>query len=54
MCFNQLKCTGELQIAQITVAISFNISYDDMKPHLTELAGLIAHELDVNTSQVRK
>lgn len=26
----------------------------DMKPHITELADLIAHELDVNTSQVRK
>lgn len=26
----------------------------DMKPYITELAGLIAHELDFNTSQVRK
>ncbi|XP_057449579.1 aspartic proteinase 36-like [Lotus japonicus] len=43
---------GELQIAQITIVISFNISYMDMKPHITELADLIAHELDVNTSQV--
>lgn len=43
---------GEFQIAQITIAVSFNISYDDMKPRLTELAGLIAHELDVNTSQI--
>ncbi|XP_061341213.1 aspartic proteinase 36-like isoform X2 [Gastrolobium bilobum] len=43
---------GELQIAQITIVISFNISYMDMKPYITELAGLIAHELDVNTSQV--
>ncbi|KAL1354630.1 hypothetical protein HN51_006690 [Arachis hypogaea] len=42
----------ELQIAQITIVISFNISYLDMKPFITELAGLIAHELDVNASQV--
>ncbi|KAI5417968.1 hypothetical protein KIW84_042557 [Lathyrus oleraceus] len=44
---------GTFQIAQITVVLSFNISYGDMKPHLTELAGLIAHELDVNTSQIQ-
>ncbi|KAL5064038.1 hypothetical protein RYX36_025775 [Vicia faba] len=44
---------GTFQIAQITIALSFNISYGDMKPHLTELAGLIAHELDVNTSQIK-
>ncbi|MED6137091.1 hypothetical protein PIB30_061709 [Stylosanthes scabra] len=43
---------GELQIAQITIVISFNISYLHMKPFITELAGLIAHELDVNASQV--
>lgn len=43
---------GELQIAQITITISFNTSYADMQPYITELAGLIAHELDVNTSQV--
>ncbi|KAL2668840.1 hypothetical protein AAZV13_01G151800 [Glycine max] len=43
---------GELQIAQIIVVISFNISYMDMKPYITELTGLIAHELDVNSSQV--
>ncbi|XP_027360669.1 probable aspartic protease At2g35615 [Abrus precatorius] len=44
---------GELQIAQIIIVISFNISYMDMKPYITDLAGLIAHELDVNTSQVQ-
>ncbi|XP_019444898.1 PREDICTED: aspartic proteinase nepenthesin-1-like [Lupinus angustifolius] len=43
---------GELQIAQIIIVISFNISYMDMKPYITELTGLIARELDVNTSQV--
>lgn len=54
MNFNKLKYTGELEIAQITIVVSFNISYGDMKPHITELAGLFAHGLDVNTSQVRK
>ncbi|TKY70624.1 Aspartic proteinase nepenthesin-2 [Spatholobus suberectus] len=43
---------GELQIAQIIIVISFNISYMDMKPYIPELAGLIAQQLDVNTSQV--
>ncbi|ESW27860.1 hypothetical protein PHAVU_003G238400 [Phaseolus vulgaris] len=43
---------GELKIAQITMLISFNITYVDIKPHITELAGLFAHELNVNTSQV--
>ncbi|KAL2348346.1 hypothetical protein Fmac_002346 [Flemingia macrophylla] len=42
----------ELQIAQIVIVISFNVSYMDMKPYITELTGLITHELDVNTSQV--
>ncbi|BAT75649.1 hypothetical protein VIGAN_01354600, partial [Vigna angularis var. angularis] len=44
---------GELKIAKITMLISFNISYVDMKPHITELAGLFARELNVNISQVR-
>ncbi|XP_020240028.1 aspartyl protease family protein 1 isoform X2 [Cajanus cajan] len=43
---------GEVKIAQITVVISFNISYVDLKPRITELAGHFAHGLDVNTSQV--
>ncbi|KAF7809890.1 aspartic proteinase-like protein 2 [Senna tora] len=43
---------GELEIAQVTFVISFNISYLDMKPHVKELAVLIAHELGVNISQV--
>jgi len=49
-----IERAGELQVAQITITISFNTSYTDMQPYITELAGLIAHELDVNTSQVRK
>lgn len=41
-----------LQIARVTFVISFNTSYSDVMPHITELTELIAHELDVNTSQV--
>ncbi|BAU00260.1 hypothetical protein LR48_Vigan06g028800 [Vigna angularis] len=44
---------GELQIAQIIIVISFNVSYMEIKPHITELTGLIANELNVNTSQVQ-
>ncbi|MED6164266.1 hypothetical protein PIB30_088028, partial [Stylosanthes scabra] len=43
---------GEIQITQITIVISFNISYVDLKPRIPELTGLIANGLDVNTSQV--
>ncbi|POO00777.1 Aspartic peptidase [Trema orientale] len=40
------------QIGKITFDMSFNASYADLKPHITELAGYIAPELDVNISQV--
>ncbi|KAJ7952793.1 Aspartic proteinase-like protein 2 [Quillaja saponaria] len=42
----------ELQIAQIIIVVSFNMSYVDMKPHIAELVQFIARDLDVNTSQV--
>lgn len=41
------------QIGQIRFQLSFNISHNDLKPHITELAGYIAPELHVNVSQVR-
>lgn len=41
------------QIGQIRFELSFNISHDDLKPHITELAGYIASELNVDVSQVR-
>ncbi|KAI5325251.1 hypothetical protein L3X38_034325 [Prunus dulcis] len=44
---------GELQIGKITFDMSLNISYSDLKPHITELAEFIAQELEVNTSQLR-
>ena len=45
--FYELKCVEELQVAQITMGILFNISYRDMKSHITKLHGIIAHELNV-------
>ncbi|XP_050365303.1 aspartic proteinase 36-like [Argentina anserina] len=44
--------SGDLQIGHITFDISLNISYLDLKPHITELSEFIAQELDVDTSQV--
>ncbi|KAH7520274.1 hypothetical protein FEM48_Zijuj08G0126600 [Ziziphus jujuba var. spinosa] len=41
-----------LQIGQITVDMSLNMSYEELKPHATELTKYIAHGLDVNVSQV--
>ncbi|KAL5753082.1 hypothetical protein ACOSP7_023253 [Xanthoceras sorbifolium] len=43
---------GGLQISQITFQMSLSINFSDLKPHIPELSELIAHELDVNTSQV--
>ncbi|KAJ7944487.1 Aspartic proteinase-like protein 2 [Quillaja saponaria] len=42
----------ELPIAQIIIVISFNMTYLDVKPHITEFVQFIARDLDVNTSQV--
>ncbi|KAA8531614.1 hypothetical protein F0562_006323 [Nyssa sinensis] len=44
--------TGELQVGLITFYMLLTVKYSDLKPHVTELAQFIAHELDVNTSQV--
>ncbi|KAB2626527.1 aspartic proteinase nepenthesin-1-like [Pyrus ussuriensis x Pyrus communis] len=43
---------GEQEVGKITFGMSLNISYSDLKPHITELAEYIAQELEVNTSQV--
>ncbi|KAF8017340.1 hypothetical protein BT93_H2508 [Corymbia citriodora subsp. variegata] len=42
----------EIQVGQITFDMSLSINYSDLKPHITELTEFIAHELDVNVSQV--
>lgn len=42
----------QFQVGLITLDISLSVKYPDLKPHITELAELIAHELEVNASQV--
>ncbi|KAL3726125.1 hypothetical protein ACJRO7_031070 [Eucalyptus globulus] len=42
----------EIQIGQITFDMSLSVNYSDLEPHVTELTEFIAHELDVNVSQV--
>ncbi|XP_031267136.1 aspartic proteinase-like protein 2 [Pistacia vera] len=43
---------GVLRIGQITFDMSLSINYSNLEPHIPELTEFIAHELDVNTSQV--
>ncbi|KAM4128291.1 hypothetical protein ACJW30_02G155800 [Castanea mollissima] len=43
---------GELQIKQITCDMLLNVSYPNLKPHITELAEFIAYDLRINSSQV--
>lgn len=43
---------GGFQVGQITFYMSLAIKYSDLKPHIAELSQFIAHELDVNASQV--
>ncbi|KAJ0098007.1 hypothetical protein Patl1_28585 [Pistacia atlantica] len=46
--------SGVLRIGQITFDMSLSINYSNLEPHIPELTEFIAHELDVNTSQVRQ
>lgn len=43
---------GEFQVGLITFDMSFSVNYSNMKPNFTELAEFIAHELEINASQV--
>ncbi|XP_052195706.1 aspartic proteinase 36-like [Diospyros lotus] len=43
---------GEFQVGLITFYMLLSVKYTDLKPHMKELAHLIAQELDVNSSQV--
>ncbi|KAK9269997.1 hypothetical protein L1049_025570 [Liquidambar formosana] len=43
---------GKFQIGLITFDMSFNMNYSSARPNFTELAEFIAHELEVNASQV--
>lgn len=45
--------TGQIQVGLITFDMSLNVPYSDIMPHVTELTELIAHELEVDTNQVK-
>lgn len=51
--FHAYPFSGQIQVGLITFDISLNVSYSDLMPHVTELAELIAHELEVKTAQVK-
>lgn len=48
----QKNFSGEIQVGLVAFYMSLNVSYADLKPRISELAQSIAHELNVNTSQV--
>ncbi|KAK3125565.1 hypothetical protein QOZ80_7BG0606660 [Eleusine coracana subsp. coracana] len=43
----------DFDVGMITVDMSINVTYPNLKPHLHELAELIAKELDIDSRQVR-
>jgi 2C-methyl-D-erythritol 2,4-cyclodiphosphate synthase len=45
---------AEFDVGLITVDMSINVTYPNLKPHLHELAELIAKELEIDSSQVYK
>ncbi|KAK4364389.1 hypothetical protein RND71_015747 [Anisodus tanguticus] len=42
---------GEIKVGFITFFMSLSVNYSGLKPRMTELTHLIAHELDINFSQ---
>ncbi|KAJ6833029.1 aspartic proteinase CDR1-like [Iris pallida] len=44
---------GQIQVGLITFDLSLNVTYSELAPHMEELAELIAHDLEVDTHQVR-
>lgn len=45
---------SEIQIGQIIFDMSSSMKVLDLKPHMVELAQFIAHQLDINITQVRR
>ena len=43
----------EYDVGLIAVYMSINVTYPNLKPHLHELAELLAKELEIDSSQVR-
>jgi 2C-methyl-D-erythritol 2,4-cyclodiphosphate synthase len=44
---------AEFDVGLITVYMSINVTYPNLKPHLHELAELLAKELEIDSRQVR-
>lgn len=49
-----LQFAGEIKIGLITFSMLLTVKYEDLKPHIPELAQSIAKELDLNASQVNQ
>ncbi|XP_072973861.1 aspartic proteinase 36-like [Typha angustifolia] len=43
---------GQLEVGLINFDMSINVTYAELVPHITELAALIAHELEIDLDQV--
>lgn len=43
---------AEFDVGLIAVYMSINVTYPNLKPHLHELAELLAKELEIDSSQV--
>ncbi|KAJ6805230.1 aspartic proteinase CDR1-like [Iris pallida] len=44
---------GHIQVGLITFDLSLNVTYSKLAPHIKELVELIAHDLEVDTHQVK-
>lgn len=49
----QPKTPGETKVGRITFFMLLTVNYTELKPHISELAHIIAKDLDVNSSQVQ-
>ncbi|KAG1366851.1 aspartic proteinase-like protein 2 [Cocos nucifera] len=45
--------SGPFQVGLITFDMSLNVTYEDLEPHVSELAELIAHELELSSHQIQ-
>ena len=48
-----ISLLAEYDVGLIAVYMSINVTYPNLKPHLHELAELLAKELEIDSSQVR-
>lgn len=52
MCIYQFA--GVTKVGRITFFMLLTVNYTELKPHMLELAHIIAKDLDVNSSQVHQ